>query len=123
MNAKSWIRRPEPSAEYYTEERCHILELSNGPEDEAVSIARARVAPGVTTRKHRVADTAERYIITSGKGTVHIEGLPAQAVGVGDVVFIAPGVLQSISNTGDEDLIFLCICSPRFRWDNYAARD
>jgi hypothetical protein len=46
---KAMIRRTPPGDEYFFAEGCHILELSNTPEDPDVSIARARVAPGVIT--------------------------------------------------------------------------
>jgi mannose-6-phosphate isomerase-like protein (cupin superfamily) len=36
-----------------------------------------------------------------------------------DVVHIPAGVPQQICNTGSEDLVFLCICTPRFRMENY----
>ena len=107
--------------EYLTDERCYILELSNAAHDPGVSIARARVEPGVTTKRHRVAGTVERYVILEGAGVVHIEGLQEQRVGSGDTVIIPPGVEQSIANTGETDLIFLCICTPRFEWDNYES--
>lgn len=116
---KEAIHPFDPAAEYDTAERCWINELSNTAADPAVSIARARVAPGVTTRWHRLRDTAERYVITAGSGRVEVGGLPATAVGVGDVVRIPPGCPQRIANTGSSDLVFLAICTPRFRRENY----
>ena len=113
------ILRPDEADEYDTEERCFILELSNAASDEALSIARARVEPGVTTAWHRVIDTTERYVILDGTGRVEVEGLAPQAVGAGDVVIIPPGVRQRIANTGAVDLVFLALCTPRFRPDNY----
>ncbi len=62
------IRRIEPEREYFTAEQCHILELSNSADDAAVSIARARVTPGVTTHWHRLIGIAERYVIVEGRG-------------------------------------------------------
>jgi mannose-6-phosphate isomerase-like protein (cupin superfamily) len=115
------IHQSDISREYFADERCYILELRNSPDDPDVSIARARVEPGVTTKRHRVVGTAERYVILEGVGVVFIGGLDEQVVGAGDVVFIPPGVVQSIANTGDQDLVFLCICTPRFEWDNYAS--
>ena len=53
-----------PDKEYFTEELCHIIELSNSD----VSIAQARVEPGVSTRWHRLKNTTERYYIISGEG-------------------------------------------------------
>jgi mannose-6-phosphate isomerase-like protein (cupin superfamily) len=113
------IHRAKESDEYYTEERCHILELSNSASDPGLSIARARVEPGVTTALHRVIDTVERYVILSGSGRVEIEGLNPTDVGQYDVVNIPRGATQRISNTAKSDLIFLAICTPRFEQGNY----
>ena len=56
-----------------------------------------------------------------GIGRVSVEGMVDQDVGAGDVVVIAANAGQSIANTGAVDLVFLCICTPRFEWDNYAS--
>jgi mannose-6-phosphate isomerase-like protein (cupin superfamily) len=103
-----------PHRELFTPEGCYILELSNSAEDPAASIARARVAPGAATRWHRVRDIVERYIILEGKGRVEVGRLPSQEVNPGDVVLIPPNCLQRITNIGQHDLIFLCLCTPRF---------
>ena len=120
---KSGVVRPDPAQEFYTPERCYILELSNSADDEALSIARARVEPGVTTAFHKVVETAERYVILAGEGLVDLEGQDPEAVGVGDVVLIPPGAEQRITNTGDIDLVFLALCTPRFRQERYIATD
>ena len=120
---KPGVIRPDPAQEYFTPERCYILELSNSADDEALSIARARVKPGVTTAFHKVLDTAERYVILSGEGLVELEGRDAETVRVGDVVLIPPGAEQRITNSGDCDLIFLALCTPRFRQEKYVATD
>ena len=105
--------------EFYTEERCYITELSNTPDDPDVSIARARVEPGVSTRRHQLKGIAERYYILSGKGRVEVGELPPREVQAGDVVLIPPMCSQRISNIGKEDLLFLAICTPRFTLDAY----
>lgn len=116
---KPAIHRFDAAAEYDTPERCFINELCNTPDDPDVSIARARVAPGVTTRWHRLPGTAERYVILEGSGRVEVGELPAADVGSGDVVLIPPGCRQRIANTGATDLVFLAICSPRFVIEAY----
>lgn len=113
------IAKANSTAEFYTDERCHILELSNSASDAGLSIARARVEPGVTTAFHRVVETVERYVILSGSGRVDIEGLHATDVGPYDIVIIPPGAAQRISNTGDVDLVFLAICTPRYVQERY----
>ena len=105
--------------EVLTSEGCYILELSNSPADPDLSIARARVTPGVTTRWHRVIDTTERYVIVEGRGLVEVGDLPPRSVAPDDVVLIPPSIRQRITNTGDRDLVFLAICSPRFRQAAY----
>jgi mannose-6-phosphate isomerase-like protein (cupin superfamily) len=117
---KEAIRRFSPAAEYYfSAEGCFINELSNIADDPSVSIARARVAPGVTTRWHRVRETTERYVILEGRGRVEVGELPPQEVGPGDVVLIPPSCRQRITSIGAGDLVFLAICSPRFVTDVY----
>jgi mannose-6-phosphate isomerase-like protein (cupin superfamily) len=116
---KEEIRHMNLTAEFFTEERCHITELSNIEADPGVSIARARVEPGVATRWHRVNGTAERYVILEGVGLVEVGNLPPLEVRYGDVVLIPPSCRQRITNLGKEDLIFLAICTPRFRQEAY----
>jgi len=113
------VRPMNPEAEFFTAEGCHINELSNTDADPGVSIARARVRPGVTTRWHHLAGTTERYVILSGAGRVEVGSLPAQTVAPGDVVLIPPGCRQRITGLCNEDLVFLAICTPRFRPEAY----
>ena len=115
------IETVDDAAEYWSDEGCFILELSNDSEDPHVSIARARVAAGVSTRRHRLEGTAERYVILQGQAEVRIDGAPPRPVGPGAIVRIPPGVAQSIANTGIDDLVFLCICTPRFQQKNYQS--
>ncbi len=114
------IRPYNPGSEVLTPEGCYITELSNSPEDPELSIARARVEPGVTTRWHRLTGTTERYCILEGRGLVEVGDLQPQDVGPGDVVLIPPGCRQRITNIGPLALVFLAICTPRFSWDAYA---
>ena len=117
------IRPFNPDTEFYTSEGCFIIELSNTEDDPDVSIARARVAPGVTTRWHRLRATAERYVILEGEGRVEVGNRPPENVGPGDVVLIPPLCRQRIANTGRQDLIFLAVCSPRYTDSAYEDVD
>jgi mannose-6-phosphate isomerase-like protein (cupin superfamily) len=111
---KQGIRRQLLDEEFYTSEGCHITEISNSTDDPEVSVARARLDPGMTTRWHRLHGTAERYVILQGRGRVEIGSLHPQEVNIGDVVLIPPMCRQRISNIGTEALVFLAICTPRF---------
>ena len=117
------IKQINPDAEFYTAEKCYIIELHNTPDDPKASIARARVAPGVTTRWHRLAGTVERYVILDGSGRVEVGSLPPQDVTAGDIVLIPQSCRQRITNVGPGDLIFLAVCTPRFRQEAYEDID
>lgn len=116
------LKTPE-SDEYYFEEGCFILELSNTAQDPQLSIARARLKTGKSTRLHRLSNLIERYVILSGQGSVEVAELPAQTVSAGNVVIIPPHCAQKITNTGEDDLVFLALCTPRFEKQFYEDID
>lgn len=113
------IKKSELTSEYYFHEGCYITELSNSEDDPGLSIARARVEPGVTTKLHKLSATVERYVILEGVGFVEVGNEPPQKVMPNDVVIIPASYSQKITNNGTSDLIFLAICSPRFERSCY----
>ncbi|HPG09784.1 MAG TPA: cupin domain-containing protein [Saprospiraceae bacterium] len=115
----SVLFRADDRGEFFTREQCHILEIMNTPERDNLSIAQARVEPGVTTELHGL-DVVEAYYILEGLGRVNINGME-HLVAAGDVVLIPAGQAQQITNTGISDLRFLCICTPRFHPESYTA--
>ena len=115
---KSKIVRAKQLNENFTPELCFVSENYS---EKAVSIARARVKPGITTVPHHLKGVQEIYLITKGKGKVTIAGLDPAEVKVGDVVIIPPETSQSITNVGKKDLVFYCICTPRFIADCYIS--
>ena len=117
------IRLMIPAAEFYMREGCFVNELSNIDADPEASIARVRVPARATTNWHRLVRTTERYVLISGTGKVEVGNLAPQIVSPGDVVLIPPGCRQRIANIGDEDLIFLAICTPRYRPEAYEEID
>jgi len=106
--------------EVWTVERCYITELFNRANQPEVSIARTRVEPDVTTQLH-VLSVSEWYVIESGQGLMQIDEEPAFAVGPGDTVTIPKHIAQRITNTGREDLVFLCVCAPKFSQECYTS--
>jgi len=112
---KATVKKQNTTLEYYHQEGCYITEISNSADDPELSIARARVKPGVATRHHKLNGIAERYVILKGTGVVEIGSNSSATVAAGDVVVIPPGHVQRIKNTSADDLIFLAICTPRFR--------
>ena len=116
---KSCIKKYDISCEYFFAEGCFITELSNTPDDPGLSIARVRVEPGKTTQWHCLQGVTERYVILEGIGSVEVGNLGPQVVNAGDIVIIPPGERQRISNIGENSLIFLAVCSPRFEESVY----
>ena len=116
---KSSVKYQQLCEEFEIDEHCFITETSNDKDDPDVSISKARVLAGETTLWHQLINTAERYLIIKGTAKVELDyGEPIE-VGSGDVVRIPPGIPQRITNTGTEDLIFYCICTPQFKTENY----
>jgi mannose-6-phosphate isomerase-like protein (cupin superfamily) len=101
---------------YLTPERCYIAENFS---DKNVSLAVATVKPGITTKAHHLKGIQEIYIIIAGDGNVIFMGLEPTKVGAGDVIVIPAGASQKIANIGQTDLVFYCICTPRFTQDQY----
>ena len=115
------VRPSVGNAEYYFREGCYITELSNTENDGDLSIARVRLESGQATRWHSLEGIAERYVILSGNGRAEVGDDHVCEVAAGDVVVIPAKTAQRIINTGQGDLIFLALCTPRF--DESAYRD
>jgi mannose-6-phosphate isomerase-like protein (cupin superfamily) len=77
------------------------------------SLAKAVVPPGRSTFFHSHAQSEEMYFFLSGKGkmTLADENFMVKS---GDTVLIAPGQAHSVTNSGTEDLVFLCVCAPAY---------
>lgn len=104
--------------EFWTEERCFITELHNSPVSPEASLALARVEPGVVTQLHRLDGVTERYVVRRGTGIVEVDGVE-QLLSVGDQAVIPAGAAQRITNIGNADLEFYCLCTPRFVPSSY----
>jgi mannose-6-phosphate isomerase-like protein (cupin superfamily) len=63
----------------------------------------------------------ERYLVLSGSGVVTVGDMAPRQVDPGDVVVIPRGTSQQVSNIGKTDLVFYCICTPRFSPDCYES--
>lgn len=114
----AWFVPASALGEFFTSERCHITELLNSAQSPEASLAVARVEPGVTTQLHALDGIAERYTVRRGEGLVEIDGV-GQVLRAGDSAVIPAGAAQRIANTGDGDLEFYCLCTPRFVPESY----
>ena len=112
--------RDKAKPEVWTSERCFISELLNDPSYPELSIARCRVEPGVTTQNHSLS-VHEVYVIEDGDGVMMLGDQDPFPVGPGSVVTIPKHAPQCIRNTGDSDLVFLCVCTPRFSQECYTS--
>ena len=77
------------------------------------SLAHAIIEPGGGTTPHILA-TSEVYYIIAGEGLMHIDD-KASPAREGHAVYIPPNATQWITNTGRENLEFICIVDPAWR--------
>ena len=112
--------KPQQSEEIFTRERCYIREMLNDPRVPQLSLAECRVLQGVTTELHRLS-VDEWYVIVEGEGLMEVDGQKPVAVHPGDTVVIPQGKAQRITNSGQGELRFQCLCLPRFTPDCYEA--
>ena len=122
MISKAEIRSFKSAIEFWSGEGCYVRELSNSESDKELSIAYIRVVPGTQTQNHYLQKTDERYIIVKGTG-IMVLGKKQIEVSEGDVVLIPAGHRQYIRNASHEDLVFYCICTPRYIQQNYVAQN
>ena len=118
MSESAGLFRPASTSPVYTEERCSVTELLNTDRCEEVSLAECRVVAGETTQLHSL-QIAERYVVQQGTGLMELAGTDTFSIGPGDCVLIPAGCAQRVRNTGTEDLLFLCVCTPRFSPQHY----
>jgi len=84
---------------------------------QRMSLAEATLYPGRGTERHRHPATEEIYYVLSGLGRIVVEG-KAGRIGPGDAVLIPPGHAHQTWNTGEEPLVFLCVCAPAYEHDD-----
>jgi mannose-6-phosphate isomerase-like protein (cupin superfamily) len=90
-----------------------LLHPDKARADIRYSLAHAVVKPRKKTLPHRLA-TSEVYYILAGRGVIHIDD-EAENVRPGQAVYVPPGSIQFIENSGRSDLAFLCIVDPAWR--------
>ena len=77
------------------------------------SLAHAKLARGTASLPHRLK-TSEVYYFISGQGRMHVDG-EVTSVGPEQVLYVPPGAVQHVENTGTDELVFLCIVDPAWR--------
>jgi|GEM_PF-198947 len=121
---KPLILRDDHRTESGIEPGCFLTDWLNDPADPDLSIACIRVVPSAETRLRRFENIQERYVVLEGQGRIELVGPnraftegdhTLSALEPGDVVVIPAGYSRRITNIGPVDLVFLAICTPRFR--------
>lgn len=77
------------------------------------SLAHATLEVGKSTTRHFHPLAEEVYFVLSGRGLMEVDGETAE-LHPGDSVAIPSGAKHQISNSGDEELRFLCCCAPAY---------
>ncbi len=111
-----FIRELKDCAEFTAGDNCILREILHPDKADLnlrYSLAHAVVKPGLTTWKHRLR-TSEVYYIIEGEGTMYIDNQSAP-VRAGSTVYIPPRSVQCIKNSGNKDLVFICIVDPAWR--------
>jgi mannose-6-phosphate isomerase-like protein (cupin superfamily) len=114
-----FIRELHDCKEFVAGDNCTLRELLHPAKTDLAlrySLAHAVVKPGDTTWEHRLR-TSEVYYILEGTGVMHIDEESAP-VRPGSTVYIPPMAVQSITNSGSKDLLFICIVDPAWRTED-----
>ncbi len=113
------VRRLEKLKEIIAIDETILREIINPLHDDGnlklgYSIAHAIVKPGNASLSHRIKTSSEIYYILKGCGRMYVDE-ENEDVGPGDTIYVPPNAIQYIENTGDTNLVFLCIVYPSWR--------
>jgi len=103
----------EESPEFLAGDETLLREILH-PHKDAVkigySIAHAKLEVGKSSLPHRL-NGSEVYHILEGKGVIHIDA-QSTPIQKGDTIYVPNESLQFVENSGESDLIFICIVEP-----------
>lgn len=103
---------PEFTAGDHTRLR-ELLHPDRQPAEIRYSLAHALLGPGESSTEHCL-NSSEVYYIIAGQGRMSIDK-EKRMVAPGAAIYIPPGTVQSIENTGSEPLAFICIVDPAWQ--------
>jgi mannose-6-phosphate isomerase-like protein (cupin superfamily) len=87
-----------------------------------ISLAEATLYPGKCTERHHHPKTEEIYYILSGEGKILV-GEDVSEIRAGDTVLMPPGTPHQTWNTGEDKLVFLCVCTPAYEHEDTVLTD
>ena len=91
----------------------HILLRAGRFDARNLLITWTVVAPRGQQRGHSHTGSEQAYIFIQGTGRMQV-GDEKEFVGPGELVYVPPGTLHSVTNTGDDNLVFITAASPPF---------
>lgn len=98
-----------------------ILHPKQDPVETGYSLAHAYLPAGAASLPHRLVGS-ETYYILQGTGVLYIEEQPIP-LAPNTVAWVPPNALQHVDNTGESDLVFLCIVEPYWRPEEETITD
>ena len=104
--------RPEFLAGDHTRLR-EVFHPAKHPLKLGYSLAHGLLGPGQRSKRH-VLDSSEVYYFLAGEGRFTIDG-EVTNVEAGTALYVPPGGRQSLENTGNRDIEFLCLVDPAWK--------
>jgi mannose-6-phosphate isomerase-like protein (cupin superfamily) len=77
------------------------------------SVAHGRLAAGKRSKRH-ILSSSEVYYFLAGSGRLTVDS-ESCSVEAGSMVYVQPGGVQWLENTGTEDMEFLCLVDPAWK--------
>lgn len=101
--------------EYITKDGSEIRELIHPliHGNTGASIAEAIIKAGMKTHDHYHRKSEEIYLVMAGKGIMKRDE-EVFAIEKGVSVVLMPGVVHSVENTGQDNLVIICVCTPAY---------
>jgi mannose-6-phosphate isomerase-like protein (cupin superfamily) len=106
-------KKLKDSPEFIAGDHTRLREVMHPLNDNVAigySMAHARVQVGKASLPHQLKGS-ETYYILEGNGRMYIDKESIK-VAKDDVFLVPANATQYIENTGDQDLVFLCIVEP-----------
>jgi mannose-6-phosphate isomerase-like protein (cupin superfamily) len=95
-----------------------LLHPTKQPIKLGYSLAHGKLAAGRRSKRH-VLQTSEVYYFIAGHGRFMIDRETCQ-IEPGSTVYVPPGGVQFLENTGTTDVEFLCLVDPAWRIEDEA---
>ena len=115
------LRKPSDLKPFVTKDKSIIREFFHplhetsrkAVENIPFSIALATVKPGKKTLRHIHETSTEFYYVTRGVGVIQLNSRK-EPLEQNTLVYMPAKTKHTVTNTGKEDLLILCICTPPY---------